>query len=144
MQPKSSRNGPRRALKDPKNHPRRRLEKLLAIMADPEDSKKACWRPRSAQESLLEAKISQRSRFGTILDSILGACFHTFSVPKSCPTSSPFLASFFAPFWPQKVAQTDPENLQHGTLRPEKVPRCVRRRHASGDTALYRNLTKML
>ena len=75
MEPKSSRNGPRRALKDPKNHPRRRLEKLLAIMVDPEDSKKACWWPRSTQESLLEAKISPRSRFGVILGSILGAFF---------------------------------------------------------------------
>ena len=123
MEPKSSRNGPRRALKDPKNHPRRRLEKLLAIMVDPEDSKKACWWPRSAQESLLEAKISPRSRFGAILGSVLEAFVFTCLVPKSGPNSVPFLVSFFAPFWSQKVTQTDPENLQHGTGRPEKAPR---------------------
>ena len=81
MEPKSSRNGSRRALKDPKNHPRRRLEKLLAIMVDPEDSKKGSW-PRGAQESLLEAKISPRSRFNAIWGSILGTIFYTCVVPK--------------------------------------------------------------
>ena len=91
MELKSSRNGPRRASKDPKNHPRRRLEKLLAIMVDPEDSKKACWWPRTAQEGLLEAKISPISRLGVILGSILGACFRIFLVPKSGPSLGPFL-----------------------------------------------------
>ena len=41
MEPKSSRNSTRRASKDQKNPPRRLLERLLAIMVDPEDSKKA-------------------------------------------------------------------------------------------------------
>jgi CBS-domain-containing membrane protein len=92
-------------------------------MMDPKDSKKTCWRPRIAQEGLLEAKISQRSRFGAILWSILGACFCTFSVPKSVPNSGPFFDLFLAPFWSEKVAKIDPESLQHGTGRPEKAPR---------------------
>ena len=96
MEPKSSRNGPRRASKDPKNPPRRLLERLLAINVDPEDSKKACWRPRIAQEGLPEAKISPRSHFGAIVASILRAYFCTCSVPKSGPNSGPFLMSFLA------------------------------------------------
>ena len=49
--------------------------------------------------------------------------FCTFLVPTSGPNSVPFLVSVFAPFRSQKVAQTDPGNLQHSTLRPEKAPR---------------------
>ena len=96
---------------------------LLAIMVDPEDSKKAFWWPRIAQEGLLEAKISPRSRFGAILGFIFGVCFGTFLVPKLGPNLGPFLGSFFAPFWSQKMTQLGPESLQHGTGRPEKVPR---------------------
>ena len=102
MEPKSLRNGPWRALKDPKNPPRRLLEKLLAIMVDPEDSKKACWWPRSAQESLLEAKISPRSRFGDIFGSILGACFGTFLVLKSVRIRVPFWLRFLLRFGSKK------------------------------------------
>ena len=115
---------PKKALADPIiKPPRRPLEKLLAIMVDPEDLKKACWWPRIAQEGLLEAKISKRNRFGAILGSILGGCFGIVSLPKSGPNVGLFLVSFFAPFLSKKVGQIDPESLQHGTRRPEKVPR---------------------
>ena len=86
---------PLKASKDTRKHPRRFLERLLAIMVDPEDSKKACWRPRIAQEGLLEPKVSPRSCFCAIFGSILGACFGTCSVPNLGPR----LASFLAPFW---------------------------------------------
>ncbi len=92
-------------------------------MVDPEDSKKACWRPRIVQEGLLEAKSSPRSRLGDILGSILGACFGTFLVPKSGPNLGLLLVWFFVPFWSQKVTKIGPESLQHGIRRPEKVPR---------------------
>ena len=102
MEPKSSRNGPRRALKDPKNHPRRRLEKLLAIMVDPEDSKKACWRPRIAQEGLLEAKISPRSRFGAIWGPFWGPVFAHVRFQNRVQTRVRFWSRFWLRFGPKK------------------------------------------
>ena len=67
IEPKRPRNGPERALGDPRNPPRRPLESLLAIMMDPKGLKKARWRPRALQEDPLEAKSPPRDRFKVIL-----------------------------------------------------------------------------
>ena len=85
------------------------------------------------KEDLLEAKNRPRRPAGgqdfskkpfcAILWCILGACFCTFSAPKSVPKSAPFFDLCLAPFWSEKVAKIDPESLQHGTGRPEKAPR---------------------
>ena len=42
---------PEKPEKKPRNPQRRPLERLLASMVDPEDSKKACWSPRFLQET---------------------------------------------------------------------------------------------